>query len=90
MQQQFSLVTNAVLNDAVKQFINKTDLKNLKLSQNALVNIYAINDQQFAKIKAQIEKCFTANGILSFQYTITNSGMVKAALVEMFLIKNTY
>jgi hypothetical protein len=83
-------VTNASLNDAIKRFISKTDLKNSRLSQNALVNVYAINTQQFAKIKTLIEKFFTANGILSYQYTIVNSGIAKAAAVEMFLIKNSY
>lgn len=83
-------VTNASLNDAIKKFISKTDLKNLKLSQNALINIYAVNSQQFEKIKMQIEKFFTANNILSFQYTITNSGIVKAASVEIFLVKNSF
>jgi hypothetical protein len=83
-------VTNASLNDAIKKFISKTDFKNIMLSQNALVNVYSINSQQFAKIKTQIEKFFTANGILSYQYTVTDSGIAKAASVEMFLVKNSY
>jgi len=83
-------VTNASLNDGVKKFISKTDFKNSKLLHNALVNVYAINSQQFTKIKALIEKFFTANYILSYQYSIVNSGTAKAAYVEMFLVKNIY
>jgi len=81
-------VTNASLNDAIKKFISKTNFKDLKLSQTASIKVYPVNDQQFTKIKMQIEKYLTANGILSFQYSITNSGIAKAASVEMFLVKD--
>jgi len=81
-------VTNASLNDGIKKFVSKTNLKDLKTAQTAAVKVYAINDQQFAKIKMQVEKCFTANGILSYQYTITNSGVAKTASVEMFLARD--
>jgi hypothetical protein len=81
------IITTADINNAVKKFIAQTDLKNLTISQTALININTISIQQFLKIKAMIEKSFTANGILSYQYTINNAGISKGTTVEMFLTK---
>ena len=83
-------VTTAALNAAVKQFINKTNLKDLKISQTGLINIFAANAQQYAQIKTLIEKAFNANSILSFQYSIKNAGITNPAKVEMLLEKNAY
>ena len=85
-----NLVTSVALNAAVKKFISKTDLKNLSIAQNAVVNIYATNAGQFKQIKIILEKAFTANKILSYQYTIVDMGVADAAAVEFFRTRPAY
>jgi len=79
-------VTDAAINNAVKLFISKTDFKNIKLSQTAIVNIYATSAAQFTKIKAMVEKAFDANEVLSYQYQVTDKGIAGAALLELLLV----
>jgi len=83
---EIKTVTAAAINDAVKSFISKTDFKNSKLSQTAIVNIYATSATQFTKIKAMVEKAFDANEVLSYQYQVTDKGIARAALLELLLV----
>ena len=85
-----NLVTAAALNDAVKKFISKTNLKNLTISQNAIVNIYATNAAQFKQIKTIIEKAFTSNKVLTYQFKIVDMGVAKVASVEFLREKGMY
>ena len=85
-----NVVTSVALNDAVKKFISKTDLKNLSVAQNAVVNIYATNAGQFKQIKTILEKAFTTNEILAYQYTIVDMGVADAVSVEFFRTRSAY
>ena len=85
--------TAAALNALVKKFMVQTNLKDISISQNALINIYAgpaTNATQLKAIHTVIENAFKKNGIYTYQYKIIDSGLKKVATVEMFIQKKQY
>jgi len=85
-----NVISNKAIQDAVKSFIDKSGFKDVAILQDGLINIYAANTQEFNKIKTMIDKAFESNLILSYQYTIVNTGIKKPASVEMFRTKKSY
>lgn len=85
-----TVVTATALNKEVKNFISQTDLTNISISQTATIYIYSVSKQQFNNIKSSIEKAFATNNILSYQFSIKDGGLNKAAAVEMYINKSNY
>jgi hypothetical protein len=78
------------LQEAVKQFVSKTDLSNIALTQTAIINIQSTNAQQFTNLRAILDKAFQDNGIFTYQYTIIDAGVARNAAIDMFLDKGGY
>ncbi|HSU29567.1 MAG TPA: hypothetical protein VLJ68_14370 [Chitinophagaceae bacterium] len=79
--------TPKTLEDSLKSFITRTDLKNMNISQTAFFYLYngpTTTPQQLKKIQVVIDAAFKKNGIFTFQYKIVNGGKRKKTAVEMF------
>ncbi len=81
--------TNATaLNIPVKNFVSKTNLNDLSISQKALINIYTSTAINKTRLTAEIEKALVTNKVLTYQYKIVAAGVRKVTAVFVRIIDN--